>query len=341
MMAQMKLLIIAPSVVPLGTGRYGGIEGLCLSFVEQLNKRGHKVSVAAPIGSKVPDGVNLIETVKLPEEQDRDDIAYSEMATTELETFDVIHDFSHGHKLARNESNLPTISMLWDPVVHTYPKAPYNMVCLSNWQKERFEKKYNQKAIVMPMMVNTDKYKPDPNAKRERFLFLGKISQEKGVHKAIEYAKELKVPLDVVGGLIPSEEGSQYLKNIQIMVDRARYHENHDIQLYYNVTEDEKIRFLQNAKAVIYPVQQDEAHWLVGIEAWCCGTPTIASAKGALPEVTRYGSITSEEGIRDKMINMLLWNWNLISDGKETYGHENVIPQWETLYKEVSEGKRW
>lgn len=340
----MKILIISTSVVALGTGRYGGIEGLCLTFVEQLNKRGHEVSVAAPIGSNVPDGAKLIETVQLPEEQDRDDIVYGEMATKELETYDVIHDFSHGHQIARRNSDWPVISMLWDPVVNAYPKAPYNMICLSNWQKERFERKYNQKAIVMPMMVDTDKYKPDPTAKRERFLFLGKISQEKGVHKAIEYAKELKVPLDVVGGLIPSEEGSQYLKNIQIMVDRARYQENHDIQLHYNVTEEQKIKFLQHAKAVIYPVQQDEAHWLVGIEAWCCVTPTIAFNRGSMADILLFGDVVATE---DEFKRSILYHDSeLVSDREyrypiDSYGHEFVIPQWENLYKEVANGKRW
>lgn len=337
----MKILIVSTSVVPLGGNKYGGIEKLCYDFVEQLNKRGHQVSVAAPIGSSVPAGVELINTVKLPEQQDRDDLALDYRFIRDSKTlgdYNIIHDFSHGHQYAR-KTNLPVVSMLWDPVVHAYPKAPYNMVCLSNWQRERFEKKYNQKAIVMPMMVDTDKYKPDPNAKRERFLFLGKISQEKGVHKAIEYAKELKVPLDVVGGLIPSEEGSQYLKSIQIMVDRARYQENHDIQLYYNVTEDMKIRFLQNAKAVIYPVQQDEAQWLVGIEAWACGTPTIALDRGALNEIG-FEVCRNEDEFKGRMFHYYHED-NVIEDWPiQKYGFGAIL-QWEALYRRVSDGERW
>ena len=351
----MKILIISTSVLPLGGKGYGGIEKLCLDFVEQLNNRGHDVSVAAPIGSKVPDGVRLIETVKLPEEQDRDDLSMFKYLKEGAGcgkglvgkggTWEVVHDFSHGHNLARWLGRGPIISMLWDPVVYKYGKAPYNIVCLSEWQKERFEKLYNQKAIVMPPLVNTDRYKPDPNAKRERFLFLGKISPEKGVHLAIEYAKELKVPLDVVGGLIPSEQNSQYLKMISNMVDRARYQENLDIQFYWNVSEEDKIKFLQNAKAVIYPVQQDEAHWLVGVEAWACGTPTIALDKGALLDINIGGWVGTEEYVK----HIIRWidespkdfKQHNVKETTEKYGHESVIPQWENLYKEVASGKRW
>ena len=152
----MKILCIGTSVVPLGRGLYGGIEKLCYDFVEGLKEAGQDVTVAAPEGSRVPDGVTLIETVKLPEEQDRDDLAWGRMG--EVRPFDIIHDFSHGHMLGRHVANIfdiPQISMLWDNITRRYDKAPYNIVCLSEWQRKRFEKVYEQKAIVMPMCVNT------------------------------------------------------------------------------------------------------------------------------------------------------------------------------------------
>lgn len=332
----LKVLLISTSVVPIGHGKYGGIEKLCGDFIEGLKDAGQDVTVAAPIGSGVPDGVELIETVRLPEEQDRDATAWTRLTmNADVASFDVIHDFSHQHYAGRLYGTA-TISMLWNPIVHKYPVSPFNIVCLSDWQRQRFEKLYNQKAIVMPMLVDTKKYKPVPHPRRERFLFLGKISPEKGVHLALRYCRELGVELDVVGGLIPSELGSSYLQSIRSLCDGEH------IKLHFNVTEEEKIDFLQNAKAVIYPVQQEEAHWLVGIEAGACGTLTITYAMGAFPEVC-YGFVADSEAVFKDMMGNMSWMSGLMPDAwaQGNYSRDVVIPKYLQLYKEVGEGRRW
>src|SRR5712691_906735 len=337
----MRILVVSTSVVPLGSGRYGGIELLCSTFVEGLVKAGQDVTVGAPQGSRVPDGAELIETVPVPQEQDNDGYAATAIhRQTDLYSFDIIHDFSHGHEVTRRGKNLPTVNMLWDPVTHHYEKASYNIVCLSQWQRQRFEKAYNQRAIVMPMCVNTEKYHPIPSPRRERFLFLGKISPEKGVHLAIEYCRELNLPLDVVGGLIPSEQDSPYLRSVQ------KWCNGDKLRLFFNVNEELKLDFLQNAKAVIYPVQQDEAHWLAGMEAWCCGVPTLTYGMGAMEEVCPPRDTVVEVGrhgeFMRRMVEMTAVDavqWT--KDAVQKFGTENVIPQWLDLYKRVAEGQRW
>lgn len=335
----MRILVVGTSVVPIGYGLYGGIEKLCYDFVEGLKEAGQQVIVAAPEGSRVPEGVSLIETVKLPEEQDRDYITLAMLHELKPD-FDCIHDFSHSHvvsQIPRMDSNrLPSINMLWDNITHRYNKATYNIVCLSDWQRQRFEKAYNQKAIVMPMCVDTKRYKPVSVPRRERMLFLGKISPEKGVHLAIQYCKELGLPLDVCGGLIPSEVLSPYLSEIHRLCDGK------DIKLHFNVTEEEKIDFLQNAKAVIYPVQQQEAHWLVGIEAAACGTITITFDVGSFREVC-YGFVVGSEEDFKRTMKHMSWMSDLTPDmwAEKYYSRERVIPKYLELYKEVSEGRRW
>lgn len=326
--------------MPIGHGKYGGIEKLCYDFVEGLNELGHKVTVAAPQGSVVPEGVRLIETVKLPEEQDHDDYALNRMLATDgFWDFDVAHDFSHQHWFGKiYPHSRPTISMLWNPITHKYSVAPYNIVCLSDWQRQRFEKLYNQKAIVMPMCVDTKKYRPVNHPRRERFLFLGKISPEKGVHIAIQYCRELGVPLDIVGGLIPSELNSPYLQSIRSLCDGK------DIRLHFNVTEEEKIDFLQNARAVIYPVQQEEAHWLVGVEAWCCGTPTVVFNRGAMVEImpNPHFACDNEFNFKNRIYRIedydVGWATRL---AVSEYSRDAVLPKYLNLYERVANGERW
>jgi len=328
---------VGTSVIPIGHGKYGGIEKLCYDFVEGLHRLGHQITVAAPRGSRVPEGVKLIETVKLPDYQDRDDITDKKLIPWLVPNIDIdaIHDFSHKHVL--KERVFPSIHMVWHPITHYYLfQSNYNAVCLSNWQKERFEKAYVQKAIVMPMCVDTDKYRPVDNPSRERFLFLGKISPEKGVHLAIQYCRELGAGLDVVGGLIPSELNSSYLQSIQKLC------EGDNIKLYFNVTEEEKIGFLQNAKAVIYPVQQDEAHWLVGIEAWACMTDTYTFDRGAMREICLPRTVAkTEEEFKELMQTEGYYHREQIWAHGQQYNLGVVLPKYLELYKLVAEGKRW
>ncbi len=336
----MRILIISTSVVPLGSGRYGGIELLCSTFIEGLVKAGQDVTVAAPVGSRVPDGAHLFDSVTVPEHQDDDRLALMTVyPKLRAEGFDVIHDFSHGHQMSKTNPHMPVVSMLWDPVTHHYDKASYNIVCLSQWQRQRFEKAYNQRAIVMPMCVNTERYHPLSSPRRERFLFLGKISPEKGVHLAIYYADKLRTGLDVVGGLIPSEQESPYLKTIYDLC-------NDRVRLYFNVPEEQKIDFLQNAKGLIYPVQQDEAHWLAGMEAWCCGVPTLTYGRGAMEEISPPRDSVVEVGREGEfMRRMTMMNAidavQLQPVAVKKFGTENVIPRWLDLYKRVAEGERW
>lgn len=339
----MKILIVSTSVVPVGGKGYGGIEKLCSDFVNALVSRAHDISVAAPKGSVVPDGAKLIPTVVLPQEQDRDDLALDQIANQlqdRLEAFDVIHDFSHGHQVSKRYPNLKTLSMIWDPIVMKYAKADRNIVTLSEWQANRFRQLYNQECRYGGLMVDTLVYKPGDGA-RERFLFLGKISKEKGVHWAINLARDLGVGLDVVGGLIPSEQKSGYLETIRKLVEASP-----TIKFHFNVTEEEKIQFLQNAKAVIYPVDQEEAHWLVGVEAWACGTPTIALNIGAMAEIMnpRVGWVADDDGI---MKSLMSYNWGAWDRDAtreyavRNYSIENVLPRYMRLYERVRDGERW
>ncbi len=50
-----------------------------------------------------------------------------------------------------------------------------------------------------------------------------------------------------------------------------------------------KVPFLQNAAALLVPIQWDEPFGLVVAEALACGTPVIAMHRGSMPELIRHG----------------------------------------------------
>jgi glycosyltransferase involved in cell wall biosynthesis len=317
-------------------------------FIKGLRDAGVDVTVAAPIGSKVPSGVELIKTVRLPEEFDREDIALDRIAESMMKNYtmaatqspwDVFHDFSHKHLLGLQGRQIPGVFMLWDPVYYKYPKSRYNIMCCSEWQRQRFEALYHQKALHGQFWVDTGFYRPMTDGGRtERFLFLGKLSPEKGPDLAIDYCKELGVPLDVVGGLLDKEAlNNAYLESLNAKCDGDK------IRLHFNVSEDEKLKFLQTAKAMIYPVRQEEAHCLAMIEAWVTGCPVICNDRGAMREIMYEKNfvVKDKDGFLKRMglVDLYKADW-VREQAIKDYSVEKVIPEWIKLYEQVKNGLR-
>jgi glycosyltransferase involved in cell wall biosynthesis len=119
-------------------------------------------------------------------------------------------------------------------------------------------------------------FNPHP---KDYFLYLGRITEDKGVHLAIEAARAANVPL-IIAGHSHHQEGYWHNK-IEKLIDGK--------QIIYvgEANFQTKIEYFQNAKALLLPVQWDEPFGLVMIEAMACGTPVIAWNKGSIPEVVK------------------------------------------------------
>src|SRR5207249_3429601 len=68
-----------------------------------------------------------------------------------------------------------------------------------------------------------------------------------------------------------------------------------------------KIQYYKDASYFIYPIQWEEPFGLVFIESMACGTPVIAFARGAVPEIVKDGETgfiinSSENDIRGNWI---------------------------------------
>ncbi len=61
------------------------------------------------------------------------------------------------------------------------------------------------------------------------------------------------------------------------------------IEYLGEVSHEEKVSLLQNARATLFPISWEEPFGLVMIESMACGTPVIATRCGAVPEVIEHG----------------------------------------------------
>ncbi|HEX6663081.1 MAG TPA: glycosyltransferase, partial [Gaiellaceae bacterium] len=113
-------------------------------------------------------------------------------------------------------------------------------------------------------------------------LFLGRMTADKGAHRAIAVAMERGLPLKLAGKCREPLE-QQYFDEL------VRPHLSDRIEYVGEVTHGEKVALLQHARATLFPIEWDEPFGLVMIESMACGTPVIATRWGAVPEVIEHG----------------------------------------------------
>ena len=116
----------------------------------------------------------------------------------------------------------------------------------------------------------------------EYLLFLGRLSPDKGAHRAVAVAMETGLPLKIAGKKQDPKELTYFKELIEPhLVDGIEY--------LGEVSHGEKVELLQHARATLFPIEWEEPFGLVMIESMACGTPVIATRWGAVPEVIEHG----------------------------------------------------
>jgi len=112
--------------------------------------------------------------------------------------------------------------------------------------------------------------------------FLGRISPEKRLDRAIEIAKRVGIPLKIAAKIDPVDQ-DYFESEIRHLLDPAI------TEFVGEICDGEKSEFLGNALAFLFPIDWPEPFGLVMIEAMACGTPVIAYRNGSVPEIIEHG----------------------------------------------------
>jgi glycosyltransferase involved in cell wall biosynthesis len=135
--------------------------------------------------------------------------------------------------------------------------------------------------------------------------FLGRISPEKRVDRAIEIANRSGIPLKIAAK-VDRVDREYFDDEIAPLIDGSF------IQFVGEVDDHGKAMFLRNALALLFPIDWPEPFGLVMIEAMAAGTPVIAFEGGSVAEVVDEGVTgcvvsTIEEAVRSVQ-RMPLWD---------------------------------
>jgi glycosyltransferase involved in cell wall biosynthesis len=139
--------------------------------------------------------------------------------------------------------------------------------------------------------------------KGEDYLVLGRITHFKGQAVAARISKELGVPLVMAGpvaGVATPRELAAALEDpasplhgygdVRHYLDAVRpFEDGERIRWVGTVGGAAKSELIGRSRAVLMPISWEEPGATAAIEALACGTPVIATRRGALPEIIEHG----------------------------------------------------
>jgi glycosyltransferase involved in cell wall biosynthesis len=123
---------------------------------------------------------------------------------------------------------------------------------------------------------------PTLQARGGYLAFLGRISPEKRVDRAIAIARAVGLPLRIAAKVDRVDE-AYFEAEIRPLLTLP------GIEFIGEIDEHSKSKFLGDALALLFPIDWPEPFGLVMIEAMACGTPVLAFRHGSGPEVIDDG----------------------------------------------------
>jgi glycosyltransferase involved in cell wall biosynthesis len=288
----LRVAIIAPCWFAVPPQGYGGIERVVALLADGLADRGHDVTLFASGGSHTRG--HLVSPHPEPPAprigQSNPALEHALACIVRADEFDVVNDHSGALAAALLGLALPT------PGCHTV-HGPltgedgriYHQIATANPAVRLISLSLSQRtpAADLPWLANCpnaldlDRYTPG-ESKGEYVLFLGRMASEKGPARAIRAARELGLEIKLAGKLQDPEEIAHFEAEVRPLLGSG-------VEYLGEVSLDDKVALLQQARATLFPISWPEPFGLVMIESMACGTPVVATRHGAVPEVIEDG----------------------------------------------------
>jgi glycosyltransferase involved in cell wall biosynthesis len=289
----LRIAQVAPLYESVPPIKYGGTERVVSWLTEELVRQGHDVNLFASGDSRT--AARLVSTCPRAlrlDEKCLDQLIPHLLQLEEVyrgpSRFDVIHfhcdylhfPFSRRYPVPRlttlhGRLDIPELAALYSE----YPGEP--VVSTSNAQRRPLPWLSWQGTVYHGLPAGLHTFR---EGRGQYLAFLGRISPEKRVDRAIDIARELGMPLKIAAK-IDRADRDYYEAQIRPLLKKA----GRLVEFLGEVSGADKDDFLGNALALLFPIDWPEPFGLVMIEALACGTPVLAWRNGSVPEVLQDG----------------------------------------------------
>ncbi len=281
----MRVAIIAPLEMRVPPVGYGGTELVVSLLSEELQRRGHDVTLFASGDSITSCRLQSVcDRFLRGTSADRYILNMLNVVSClqQAEDFDVIHN----HTAFEGMSTAGLVSTPMLTTLHGHLKGDwltlfqhyrgwYNTISHS---ARRLLPEREGFAGVIYNAIDVSTYPFQQRGREDYLLFLSRISWEKGPHVAIAVARLLKRRLIIAGNVHPNDE-SYFQTKVLPHIDGDQ------IQYVGEADAERKRELMSSASCLLAPILWAEPFGLFMAEAMACGTPVVAFRRGAAPEL--------------------------------------------------------
>jgi glycosyltransferase involved in cell wall biosynthesis len=289
---RLRIAILSPAWFPVPPSGYGGIEWIVALLADGLVDAGHDVTLFASGDSRTKAKLMYVYEEAPSEWIGRSfwELRHALACYTNVDEFDVVNDHT-------GVTGIVLSALVETPVVHTVhgpldgePGELYeqlaglapNLHLISLSLNQRRPKPELPWLANCPNALDLSVYPCKPHT-GDYLLFLGRMSPDKGCHRAIAVAMDRELPLKIAGKMQEPKEMEYFAEFVEPHLGI------HGIDYLGEVSHGTKVELLQDARVTLFPIDWEEPFGLVMIESMACGTPVIATNRGAVPEVIDHG----------------------------------------------------
>lgn len=196
--------------------------------------------------------------------------------------------------------------------------------------------------VVAPMPVLTELFQPGGGRVHDRLLFIGKLTEQKGLHHLLRAMTQMKTraTLDVVGAGRVDDVHLRDLAARLGLLDRINWHP---------LLTQQQLSSLYRVAAVHVIPAVEEGLGMTAVESLLTGTPVVAFDSGGLPDIVipertgvlvPPGDSTALASALDRVLGDLQLSARLGKEGREFalshFAPESVAKQYATLLRQAA-----
>jgi glycosyltransferase involved in cell wall biosynthesis len=294
--AALRVAMLAPPWITIPPPGYGGIEAVIATLTQAMVARGHDVTLFAPPGSAAGATVRPLLRRAYPDQiglamHEVDHVAQA-FAAIDREAaagrpFDIIHDHCGFAAIAyADRIQTPLLHTLHGPFTAettAFYRAHAHKAWVSALSRSQLESGPDNLQSVGVIANPIDPAEWPLRREKDGFLlWIGRMTKEKGPHRAIAAARLAGWPL-VLAGVVQPVQRRFFAAYVEAHVDGEQ------VRFVGEVGGADRRQLFAAASALLMPIRWREPFGMVMAEAMACGTPVLAFAEGAAIELVSEG----------------------------------------------------